>query len=133
MSRIHLRRKVRKGFTLIELLTAILIVETLMAVALPLYLATITDAEIKACHTNMQTVANIESAYKSAFNPHTFTTDLAALGRLEKIPHCPVGGVCSIVVSDGTETNSHGTIVPAGWLIIKCNAFGHGDFVPGME
>jgi prepilin-type N-terminal cleavage/methylation domain-containing protein len=131
-----LKRRItrRRGFTLIEMLTAILVVETLMAVALPLYLATVTDAEIKACRTNMQTIATIETAYKTAYSPHTYTTDLAFLSaHVEKTPKCPVGGIYSVVVSDGTVQSASGTVIGSGGILIKCNAFNHGSFAPGID
>ena len=47
-----------KAFTLIELLVVVLILAILTAVALPLYLKSVQDAEFQACKTNMKTVAN---------------------------------------------------------------------------
>jgi type IV pilus assembly protein PilA len=57
------RRRVLCGFTLIELLVVVLILSILMAVALPLYLSAISDAQRKTCRANLQTIANaVQSA-----------------------------------------------------------------------
>ena len=52
-----------KAFTLIELLVVVLILAILTAVALPLYLKSVQDAEFQACKTNMKTVANAVQAH----------------------------------------------------------------------
>src|SRR5437773_253982 len=93
--------KVRRGFTLIELLIVILILAILMAVALPLYLAAITDSEVKSCRANMQTISNAEAAFKTSVSPHVYTTDLANLSsNIGSIsPRCPNGGTYSVTIS----------------------------------
>jgi prepilin-type N-terminal cleavage/methylation domain-containing protein len=48
----------RRGFTLVELLVVVLILATLMAVALPLYLSSVSDSGTKTCRANMQTISN---------------------------------------------------------------------------
>src|SRR5437660_5894199 len=102
MKLIRKRNMKRKGFTLIELLIVILILAILMAVALPLYLAAVTDSEVKTCRANMQTIANAEAAYKTANSTHTYTTNIANLasniGSLS--PVCPTGGTYSVTISD---------------------------------
>src|ERR1043165_7427437 len=52
----------KKGFTLIELLVVVLILSILMAIALPLYLNAVSNAEKKTCRTNMQSIANAVQA-----------------------------------------------------------------------
>src|ERR1041385_8822910 len=84
-----LNRK-RQGFTLIELLIVILILAILMAVALPLYLAAVSDSQIKTCRANMQTIANAEQAWKTSNSAHTYTTTLSDLNaNLGSTPVCP--------------------------------------------
>ena len=122
----------RRGFTLIELLIVILVLAILMAVALPLYLAAVSDSQVKTCRANMQTIANAEQAYKTSNSPHTYTTDLTALsGNLGATPVCPSGGTYSVVTTGGTAQN--GTSVPSGSLLISCSASGHGVFAPGID
>src|SRR5256714_15394368 len=83
----------RKGFTLIELLIVILVLAILMAVALPLYLAAVTDSQGKACRANMQTISNAEAAWKTSDTSHTYTTTLTNLNsNLGATPVCPTRG-----------------------------------------
>lgn len=130
------RRKGRMGFTgftLIELLIVILILAILMAVAMPLYLAAVADAEVKTCRANMQSISNAEAAYKTKSATHVYTTDLTALNsNLGLTPTCPSGGTYAVAISDGTNT-SNGKTVPSGGLVISCTATGHGTFAPGID
>ncbi len=125
----------RSGFTLVELLIVILIFAILMAVALPLYLAAITDSEIKSCRANMQTIANAEAAFKTSFSPHVYTTVISNLssniGAVS--PTCPNGGTYSVVISTGSSTANSGLTVPAGGLVISCTVSAHGVFAPGLD
>src|SRR5882724_7828936 len=90
----------RKGFTLIELLIVILVLAILMAVALPLYLAAVTDSQVKTCRANMQTISNAEAAFKTSDPTHVYTTTLTALNaNLGATPVCPSGGVYTVELS----------------------------------
>src|SRR5438094_9831285 len=98
----HARAR-RKGFTLIELLIVILVLAILMAVALPLYLAAVSDSQVKTCRSNMQSIANAEAAYKTNSTGHVYTTDLTALSsNLGATPVCPSGGTYSVSTAGGT-------------------------------
>jgi type IV pilus assembly protein PilA len=128
------RNRNRKGFTLIELLIVILVLAILMAVALPLYLSAVADSQLKTCRSNMQTIANAEQAYKTSDPAHTYTTNLADLNpNLGATPICPSAGAYSVVISTGTSTANNGATVPAGGLVIACDAAGHGVFAPGID
>src|SRR5438552_9988573 len=95
----------RRGFTLIELLIVILILAILMAVALPLYLAAVSDSQVKACRANMQTIANAEQAWKTSTSTHTYSTTLSDLNaNLGATPVCPSGGTYSVAISSGAST-----------------------------
>lgn len=135
MFRLSKRTRVRrKGFTLIELLIVILVLAILMAVALPLYLAAVSDSQVKTCRSNMQTIANAEAAYKTQNSAHVFTTNLSDLhDNLGATPVCPSGGTYSVTISSGSETANNGATVPAGGLIVACSATGHGVFAPGID
>ena len=127
-------RALTKGFTLIELLVVILIIAILMAVAMPLYLAAVSDSQLKTCRTNMQTIANAEAAYKTANSAHVYTTVLSNLNsNLGATPVCPNGGSYSVEVSAGSSTANNGGTVLTGGLIIECDATGHGRFAPGID
>src|SRR5262249_27012339 len=128
------QRAGRRGFTLIELLIVILILAVLMAIALPLYLAAVTDSEIKSCRANMQTISNAEAAYKTSISPHVYTTDLANLSNNigSVSPVCPSGGTYTVTISTGASVANSGATVPAGGLVVSCSAAGHGVFAPGI-
>src|SRR5579862_9476672 len=95
----------RKGFTLIELLVVVLILSILMAVALPLYLSAVSDAQRKTCRANMQTIANAAQAarvrtaaadYTSIISKSSTAIDVSAadsatgaLTDLNSVPVCP--------------------------------------------
>src|SRR5262252_9979520 len=116
----------RKAFTLIELLIVILILAILMAVALPLYLAAVSDSQIKTCRANMQTIANAEQAWKTSNSAHTYTTTLSDLNaNLGSTPICPSGGTYSVAISTGASTAQNGSTVPSGGIVISCS-FGSG-------
>jgi len=124
----------RRGFTLIELLIVILVLAILMAVALPLYLAAVSDSQLKSCRSNMQTIANAEAAYKTSSSTHTYTTTLSDLNaNLGATPVCPSGGTYSVEISTGSSTAQNGSTVPSGGLVVSCSASGHGKFAPGFD
>ena len=125
----------RRGFTLIELLIVILVLAILMAVALPLYLAAVSDSQVKTCRANMQTIANAEAAYKTQIATHVYTTTLSDLNtNLGATPVCPSGGAYAVIIANGTsDLSSSGSVVPAGGLIVTCTATGHGRFAPGID
>ncbi len=127
--------KNRRAFTLIELLIVILILAILMAVALPLYLAAVTDSQVKSCRANMQTIANAEQAYKTSSAGHSYTTDLSNLSDNIGIIHgsCPSGGTYTVTVSNGSDTGNNGKPVPAGGVIVHCTVGVHGVFAPGVD
>jgi type IV pilus assembly protein PilA len=127
-------RRTRRAFTLIELLIVILILAILMAVALPLYLAAVSDSQVKTCRANMQTIANAEQAWKTSSAGHTYTTTLTDLNpNLGATPVCPSGGAYTVVLGDGTITSQSGAVVPAGGILVKCDSAGHGVFAPGID
>src|SRR5256885_14607344 len=108
----------RRGFTLIELLIVILVLAILMAVALPLYLAAVSDSQLKTCRANMQTISNAEAAWKTADPTHTYTTTMSNLNaNLGATPVCPNGGTYSVAISTGSSTANNGGTVPSGGLV----------------
>ena len=123
------------GFTLIEILVVVLIIAILMAVALPFYLHSATDAQLKTCRGNMQTIANAVQAQRTqtgaAFAAISSPVS-ASLPDLATEPICPSNGTYSIVIS-GTLNDSQGTAVgiPAGGFGVKCSISSHGGFIPG--
>jgi prepilin-type N-terminal cleavage/methylation domain-containing protein len=69
----------RPGFTLVELLVVVLIIAILAAIALPLYLSAVNDAEKKTALANMQTIANGLQAYRIRDPSHLYPTSLTLL------------------------------------------------------
>jgi len=128
------RSRNRSAFTLIELLIVILVLAILMAVALPLYLAAVSDSQVKTCRANMQTISNAEAAFKTADTSHAYTSTLSNLNNdLGATPVCPSGGAYSVAISTGSLTANNGSTVPSGGLVISCSATGHGKFAPGID
>ena len=123
-----------EGFTLIELLIVILVLSVLMAIALPLYLASVAHSETTVCRSNMQSIANAEQAFRARDSQHLYTTTLADLPvDLGSIPVCPHGGTYSVTVSDGTEVAKNGQPVPPGLIVIHCTDSLHGDYAPSID
>jgi len=128
--------KRRRGFTLVELLVVVLILATLMAVALPLYLSSVADSAKKTCRANMQSIANAAQAWKVKNSAADFSTvSLSALAPdLGATPICPSGGAYAIVTT-GTVLDASGAsqTIPTGSLGINCNyTGGHNGFIPGV-
>jgi type IV pilus assembly protein PilA len=120
MSLVCLRRR-KCGFTLIELLVVVLILAILMAVALPLYLAAVSDSARKTCRANMQTIAHAEQAYRVKYRQgYSPTIDPGLLPDLQAAPVCPSSGTYSVTVD-----------TPAGGFTVNCSDASHGSFVPG--
>lgn len=125
----------RKGFTLVELLVVVLILAILMAVALPLYLSTVSDSSLKSCRSNMQTIANAAQAWKVRTRALDFSTvSLSALNAdLGATPTCPDGGSYSLV-STGSVTDLDGAkAIPAGGVAVSCSDTAHKSFIPGVS
>lgn len=117
-----------RGFTLIELLVVILILSILMAVALPLYLKTVGDSQIKTCRANLQTIAGAVHAARVQAIASDFTAMIAGgvttgnLPDLQTVPICPTGGSYSLATgSSGSATT----------FKVICNI--HGSFEPGYD
>ena len=125
----------RRGFTLVELLVVVLILATLMAVALPLYLSSVADSSKKTCRANMQSIANAAQAWKVKNRAADFTTmTISALTPdLGAVPSCPDGGTYSVATTGSVnDEGGASTAIPTGSLGISCNKAGHNGFIPGV-
>src|SRR5580704_8511681 len=121
-------RSFKRAFTLIELLVVVLILSILMAVALPLYLSAVSDAQRKTCRANMQTIANAAQAarvrtasadYTSIISHSSSAIDILAadsaagsLTDLNAVPICP---------SAGTYTLANGNSGSATTFKVSCS------------
>src|ERR1051325_2079356 len=117
-----------RGFTLIELLVVNLIVAILMAVALPLYLTTVRDSQIKTCRANFQTIAGAVRSARVATIASDYSTMIsggvstATLTDLQSVPICPTGGTYSL---------ANGSSGSASTFKVICT--NHGSFEPGYD
>lgn len=129
-SQLFKRNRLRRGFTLIELLVVVLILSVLMAVAAPLYLSTVADAQKKTCRANMQTISNAVMAARVKAGATDFGTLITggvtttSLPDLLGVPVCP---------SAGAYTLANGSSASAATFQVKCSATGHGKFEPGVD
>lgn len=125
----------RRGFTLVELLIVVLILATLMAVGLPIYLSSVTDARKKACRANLQSIANAAQAWKVKHRARDFT-ELRMdelLPDLGATPACPDGGEYTLTTT-GSVKNEQGSdiTIQSGYLGISCSYGDHHGFIHGM-
>jgi type IV pilus assembly protein PilA len=126
----------RRGFTLIELLVVVLILAILMAVAMPLYLSAVSDAQKKTCRANMQTIANAVQAarIKGAASDYATiigggnTVNTANLPDLLAVPTCPNAGAYSL--ANGSSGSGTTFQVKCGY---GTGAGAHGKFEPGVD
>ena len=105
-----------RAFTLIELLVVVLIIAILTAIALPLYLKSVENAEESACKADMKMIAVAEQSdhvrnraldYWGSAATGIAPGDTALNGRMEDLqnqPICPGDGASFYVVV-GTATN----------------------------
>ena len=139
-SKFNKSRQNRKGFTLIELLVVVLILAILMAVALPLYLSAVADAQTKTCRANQQTIANAVQAARvknvyADYSSFSGAVTTALEPDLQAVPSCPNGGTYSVVVSGTVNDGNNPSVaqtVSAGIFGVKCSATGHNGFIPGV-
>jgi len=128
------RISTRRGFTLIELLVVILILATLMAVALPLYLSSTKESEKRTCRANMQSISNAAHAWRVKNHAQDFSTLTVAMLKpdLGEEPMCPNLGTYAMVTT-GTVQDDEGTVVtiPTGAFGVTCTDPEHFGFVPG--
>ncbi|RYG36284.1 prepilin-type N-terminal cleavage/methylation domain-containing protein [bacterium] len=143
MIKSRLSARGRRGFTLVELLVVVLILAILMAVALPLYVSSVNDANKKTCRANMQSIANAAQAWKVK-NRKTDFADLITGGideldgDLGTAPKTPGNADYSFVAAGSPVTNEDLTTttnVPVGGIGIASGATAPGEcggFIPGV-
>ena len=135
MTSMYTKRSGSKGaFTLIELLVVVLILSILMAVAMPLYLSAISDAQKKACRANMQSIANAVQAARIKSGATDYGTIItggvttANLPDLPALPICPNGGTYSLLNGSSSSTATFKVSCSYG-----TGSAAHGTFEPGVN
>ena len=99
-----------------------------MAVALPLYLKTVGDSQIKTCRANLQTIAGAVHAARVQAIAADFSILIASgvtpgnLPDLQTVPICPTGGSYSL--ANGSSGN-------ATTFKVICTT--HGSYEPGYD
>lgn len=126
-----------RGFTFIELLVVVLILSTLMAAALPLYVNAVGDSEKKTCRANLRTIANAVQAARVREVAPNYAHEIArnrevidvgtrtgCLSDLFAVPVCPAGGIYTVARgSSGTPETYQ----------VQCSLPAHGTFEPGVD
>lgn len=128
-----------RAFTLVEMLIVVLILAILMAVALPLYLAAISNSARRTARGNLHTIINAEQAYRLK-NDH-YTNDPDELqhpvrGVIDRWIRGPGSTVYTIHTSG---TLPDGRPVPPGGVAACAQdtqlgpAGDYGCFIPGQD
>ncbi len=124
----------RKGFTLIELLVVVLILAILMAVAMPLYLSAVADAQKKTCRANMQTIANAVQAARIKNGASDYGTLITGGVTTTNLPDILAVPICP---NTGTYSLANGSSSSTATFQVKCSygtgAAAHGKFEPGVD
>ncbi len=101
-------RGFRRGFSLLEVLFTVLILAVLAAVAVPLYNSTKSDAETKACLSNVRSIASAESKYKFDNGTYTITGSNLVGEGIAQMPVCP------------TDNSAYTLTLNGGQLTVTC-------------
>lgn len=105
----------KKGFSLMELMIVVVIMGILIAVAIPLYGAIVTNSKNSTCESNLDTIRSAAVAYSNGTGL-TLTVDnwKEVLQFDNGIPKCPW--------ADGEETYEVTAITEDGEAIVVCTA-----------
>lgn len=103
-----------------------MIIGILMAIAMPLYLMAIADANRKTCRANEQTIGNAIHAHRVATRSSTYpvgnAVTLLLAPDLLTMPICPESGTYSIAAGTGGAP-----------FAVQCTVGGHGSFQYGVD
>lgn len=130
-------RNTSEGFTLVELMVVVLIIGIIVAIAIPVFVATSRTAALKTCQTNQRTIEGAVQQWLAGDPANVWTAQVidgsdnlsaAASQFLAEAPNCPNAKTEFYGVNDqGSVTAddlSSGDPIPATWV----TATGHDHY-----
>jgi prepilin-type N-terminal cleavage/methylation domain-containing protein len=107
-----------RGFTLIELMVVILILGILVAIAVPVYLASQDNAREMTCRSNLRTIDGAIRTFAARYGADPATLDELVPDFLKELPEEPAGGTYNLLAATATEPSqvecSEGHTYPGG-------------------
>ncbi len=115
MSRFRVTRR-KRGFTLIEIMIVVLIIEVLLAIAIPNFLRARETSRAKSCCANMRQMETAKEQWAMDSKAAATDTPTAAnlvdeymKGTADTLPDCPSGGTYTLGNMSTRPTCSIGT------------------------
>ncbi len=98
MRRDHVKQQA-SGFALVELMVVLLIIGILVAVAVPVYLSSQSNARMRTCQANLRIIDGAIQSYESDGGTPLASLDDLPPQYLRSVPAEPTGGSYSLVAA----------------------------------